>query len=68
MKLVGVKLLQTNPEYAYIQKPGGKENMVSLRDLVPLPDKQELMKGNLQGNLTGAEAGPYSGTGRKEEH
>lgn len=67
INFVEIKLLQANPEYAYIQKPDGKENLVSLRDLVSLPDEQELIKGNLQGNLTGSEAGPYSSTGRNEE-
>lgn len=43
--VVGVELLQANPEYACIQKMNGRENLSSLRDLAPLSDKMELIKG-----------------------
>lgn len=54
--IVEVELLQVNLEYIYIQKPDEKEDTVSLRDLAPLPDEPEPIKGNLQGeSITRAE-------------
>lgn len=67
--VVEVKLLQANLEYGYIWNPDGNEDMVSLRDLAPLPDELKPINGNLprESIITWGEVRLHSDTGRTEE-
>lgn len=59
-----IKLLQANPEYGYIWKPDGNENMVSLRDLALKPINGNLPRESI---ITGGKVRLHSDTGRNEE-